>query len=118
MADITVTVTGNPPGGTYLCSPDPCPNGKIAVGPGTISIQFKRGSGQGWAFQKPYITFRVLVPTGPFAQLVPRGPFDIDSASDDQVTITDKDPGGGGSVDYEYTLHTNQGIFDPEIINH
>ena len=98
MADITITVTGTPPTGTYS------PAGPIVVNPGTTTIQFQRGSGQSWAFETPYFTTS------------PSGPFTITSASDSQVTITDTDP-GGTTVDYEYTLYTTEGPFDPEIIN-
>ncbi|HUO86854.1 MAG TPA: hypothetical protein VM617_05645 [Thermoanaerobaculia bacterium] len=106
MPDITITVTGTPPDGSYGSSSSKVQSdGTITVNPGTTSIQFARGSGQGWSFESPWITFD------------PSGPFTIDSQDGGQVTIEDNDPGGGQDRTFEYTLYTTQGNFDPEIIN-
>jgi hypothetical protein len=106
MPDISITVTGTPPSGSYSSNSNKVQaDGTITVNPGTTSISFQRGSDQSWSFQLPYIT------------VTPDGPFDLQSADDAQVTIEDNDPGGGQDRSYEYTLHTTAGNFDPEIIN-
>jgi hypothetical protein len=105
MSDVTVTVTGNPPDGSYSSSSSSVQsNGNITVEPGTETIQFARGNGQAWQFESPWITF------------APAGPFTLKSESADQVTVVDEDP-GGQTMTFEYTLYTNQGNFDPQIIN-
>lgn len=105
MADITVTVTGTPPDGSYSSSSNKVQsNGTITINPGTSSIQFVRGSGQPWSFESPWITFS------------PQGPFTLDSQDAGQVTIEDQDSGQDTKT-FEYTLYTTEGSFDPEIIN-
>jgi len=106
MPDITVTVTGTPPNGTYTSpSNKVSSNGNIRVNPGTTSIQFVCGANQAWTFQSPWITFD------------DPGPFSVTSQATNQITISDTDPGGGQDRTYEYTLCTTQGNFDPSIIN-
>jgi hypothetical protein len=106
MPDISVTVTGTPPSGTYTSSSKKVsPSGDIEVNPGITSIQFACGANQAWTFQSPWITFN------------PAGPFTLTSQDAGQITISDNDPGGGQDRTYEYTLCTTQGNFDPSIIN-
>jgi hypothetical protein len=106
MPDISVTVTGTPPSGTYTSSNNKVQSdGTIRINPGTTSIQFVSGASQGWSFQSPWITFDDA------------GPFTVTSQDAGQVTISDNDPGGGQDRTYEYTLYTTQGNFDPQIIN-
>lgn len=106
MPDISVTVSGTPPSGSYSSSSSKVQsNGNIQVNPGTTSIQFVRGASQTWSFQNPAISFDNA------------GPFTVSSQDAGQVTISDNDPGGGQDRTYEYTLHTTAGNFDPQIIN-
>lgn len=106
MPDISVTVTGNPPNGSYSSSSNKVDSsGNIRVNPGTTSIQFVRGANQSWSFENPAITFDDA------------GPFTVSSQDAGQVTISDTDPGGGQDRTYEYTLRTTAGNFDPQIIN-
>jgi hypothetical protein len=106
MPDISVTVTGTPPAGSYSSSSNKVQsNGNIRVNPGTTSIQFVRGTNQTWSFENPAITFDDA------------GPFTVTSQDTSQVTISDTDPGGGQDRTYEYTLRTTAGNFDPQIIN-
>jgi len=49
MPDITITLTGTPPNGTYTSSSNKVQSdGTIRVKPGTTSIRFARGAGQPW----------------------------------------------------------------------
>ena len=108
MPDINITVTGTPPDGTYTSSSNKVESdGTITLNPGVTSVEFDRGSGQGWSFVDPWITFS------------PAGPFTVDTANCNagQVVMSDDDPGGGQDTTYQYTLVTDQGNFDPEIIN-
>jgi hypothetical protein len=105
--DIPVTVSGNPPSGTYSSSSNKVnSNGNIEVTPGMKTIQFSKAAAATWSFQSPWIT---LSPSG--------GPFQVGTCDASQVTITDDDPGGGQDRTYEYTLYTTAGNFDPSIIN-
>ena len=108
MSEITVTVTGTPPNGNYSSTSSSVQtDGTITVEPGTTTINFTRGSGEGWSFVDPWITIN---PTG--------GPFTRTIESAGQVSIEDQDPGGDGAT-FHYTLHTDAPAktFDPEIIN-
>jgi hypothetical protein len=109
MPDINVTVTGTPPQGTYTSSSNKVESdGTISINPGITTIEFDRGNNQNWNFVSPWITFS---PSS--------SPFTVDTANcgDGQVSMSDNDPGGGQDATYEYTLYTNLGNFDPEIIN-
>ena len=112
---ILITVTGHPskgPGfpsnGQYHSSSDKVKrDGTITLDPGTTTVEFDRGT-QGWCFEYPWITFSPD----------PKS-FTVDTAScnADKVVFNDDDPGGPGNLEYQYTLHTDRGTFDPEIIN-
>jgi hypothetical protein len=105
MSTIAITVTGTPPQGSYASSSGQVqPDGNIQIDPGVTTIEFVRGDGQAWSFESPWITFD------------PAGPFTLDAGSAAQVTIEDDDP-GGEDRSFEYTLHTTEGNFDPQIIN-
>ena len=109
MPDISITVTGSPPDGTYTSSSNKVEvDGTIRINPGTTSIEFDRGNNQSWNFQSPWISF---TPSS--------SPFTVDTANcgAGKVVMSDSDPGGGQDVTYQYTLYTDQGSFDPEIIN-
>ena len=109
MPDISVTVTGTPPQGTYTSSSNKVDSdGTIRITPGVTSIEFDRGNNQAWNFQSPWISFS---PSS--------SPFTVDTANcgAGKVVMSDNDPGGGQDVTYQYTLYTDQGSFDPEIIN-
>ena len=108
MATITITVSGTPPTGTYTktsssgdISVDS--SGKITVNErGNTNMTFNRGGSETWKFTG--------VTIDPSAGSVTQN----GQTQDDQIKLSDNDTADG---DYEYTLNTDAGDFDPQILN-
>jgi hypothetical protein len=113
---ITITVSRSGSAWTFSGADDARGN-LVVAGKGAVQIYFRRATGETWEFKTPHITF------GEYGSAKDRDRINgvlepVGNGKPTEVHIIDTNTQGEGTAGfYAYSLHTNDGVIDPMIVN-